>query len=245
VLLRTNMLHWRSQWFLEKHVITFSGFAGLDWEQVEELKGYYQEGIPMPHEHVCPWWMGFFLASPLRRIIQDPEKLLRPFINDGMRVLEIGPGMGFFTLPMARMVGATGKVIAVDVQRQMLDHLSTRAKKAGVADRIDDRLCKPDTLSINDLAGSIDFVLAIAVMHELPDRKTALREIHSALKTGGAMLMADPSSRFTEDELRETTEYAKTIGFGIEEAPAVRKSRGALLSRGEQYSARCNMMNLY
>lgn len=68
-------------------------------------------------------------------------------------------------------------------------------------------------------------------MHELPDRKTALREIHGALKTGGAMLMTDPSSRFSEDELRETTEYAKTIGFGIEEAPVVSKSRGALLRK--------------
>ena len=45
------------------------------------------------------------------------------------------------------------------------------------------------------------------------------------------MLMADPSSRFTEDELRETTEYAKSIGFGIEEAPVVSKSRGALLRK--------------
>lgn len=195
------------------------------------MKSFNQEGTPMPHEHVCPWWMGFFLASPLRRVIQNPEKLLKPFVNEKMSVLEIGPGMGFFTLPMARMVGAAGKIIAVDVQQQMLNHLSARAKKAGVADRIDGRLCKPDTLSINDLAGSIDFVLAIAVMHELPDRKSALREVHSALKTGGVMLMADPSSRFTEVELRETTEYAKTIGFGIEEAPVVRKSRGALLRK--------------
>lgn len=83
----------------------------------------------MHHEHVCPWWMGFFLASPLRRLIQNPEKLLKPFIKEGMHILEIGPGMGFFTLPMAHMVGPVGKIFAVDVQQQMLDHLSARAKK--------------------------------------------------------------------------------------------------------------------
>lgn len=175
--------------------------------------------------------MGFFLASPLRRLMQDPEKLVRPFVKEGMLILEIGPGMGFFTLPMARMVGTAGKVVAVDVQQRMLDHLSARARKASVADRIDCRLCRPDTLAISDLAGSVDFVLAIAVMHELPDRLAALQEIFSFLKTGGVMLMADPSSRFTEEDLRETTDYARTIGFGIEKAPYVRNSRGTLLRK--------------
>jgi ubiquinone/menaquinone biosynthesis C-methylase UbiE len=63
----------------------------------------------MPHEHVCPWWIGYLLASPLRRLVQKPEVILRPFLSNGMRVLEVGPGMGFFTLPMARMVGSAGR----------------------------------------------------------------------------------------------------------------------------------------
>ena len=61
---------------------------------------------------VCPWWAGYILASPLRRLIQDPRSLLAPYVHPGMTVLEPGPGMGFFTLELARLVGPAGRVIA-------------------------------------------------------------------------------------------------------------------------------------
>lgn len=64
---------------------------------------------------VCPWWVGYLLTSPIRKWFQDPQQILRPFVTEGMIALDIGPGMGFFTLPMARLVGRRGKVIAVDL----------------------------------------------------------------------------------------------------------------------------------
>ena len=51
-------------------------------------------------EWVCPWWLGYFLASPIRRWMQDPAKILAPHVREGMIVLEPGPGMGFFTLEL-------------------------------------------------------------------------------------------------------------------------------------------------
>lgn len=45
-------------------------------------------------KHVCPWWLGYLLASPLRRLLQDPAAIITPFVRDGMTVLEPGPGMG-------------------------------------------------------------------------------------------------------------------------------------------------------
>lgn len=63
-------------------------------------------------ERICPWWMGYLLLSPIRRWMQNPEKLLAPYIREGVTVLEPGPGMGFFTLPMARMTGESGRIIA-------------------------------------------------------------------------------------------------------------------------------------
>lgn len=65
---------------------------------------------------VCPWWLGYFLASPLRRWIEirDPEAFLRPYVKPGMTVFEPGPGMGFFTLPMANLVGPSGHIVAAD-----------------------------------------------------------------------------------------------------------------------------------
>ena len=118
---------------------------------------------------VCPWWLGYLLASPLRRLIQDPAKVLGPYVREGMTVLEPGPGMGFFTLELARLVGPTGRVLAVDIQPRMLAWLRRRAARAGLADRVDIRLVPPDTLGLADLAGSVDFTLAMAVVHELPD----------------------------------------------------------------------------
>jgi predicted methyltransferase len=63
------------------------------------------------HQHrVCPWWLGYLLASPLRRLRHDPSPILAPYLREGMTVLEPGPGMGFFTLELARRVGPSGRV---------------------------------------------------------------------------------------------------------------------------------------
>lgn len=83
---------------------------------------------------VCPWWLGYWLACPLRQYRQDPSKILAPYVREGMTVLEPGPGMGFFTLELARLVGATGRVVAVDIQRKMID-LKRRAAKAGLGNK--------------------------------------------------------------------------------------------------------------
>ena len=85
----------------------------------------------MSHK-VCPWWLGRLLASPARRLVHDPAAILPPFVTAGMTVLEPGPGMGFFTLELARLVGPRGKVVAVDVQPRMLSGLRRRAAKAGL-----------------------------------------------------------------------------------------------------------------
>jgi predicted methyltransferase len=82
---------------------------------------------------VCPWWIGYLLASPLRRWFgQDPAKILSPYVREAMTVLEPGPGMGFFTIPLARLVGPSGRVVTVDLQPKMIESLKRRASKAGV-----------------------------------------------------------------------------------------------------------------
>src|SRR5664280_1369404 len=96
-----------------------------------------------PHR-VCPWWLGYLLASPVRRIFQQPAQVLAGHVRPGMTVLEPGPGMGFFTLELARLAGGSGRVIAIDIQPRMLDVLRRRAAKAGVLDRVDARLAAPD-----------------------------------------------------------------------------------------------------
>jgi SAM-dependent methyltransferase len=117
-------------------------------------------------KHVCPAWVGYLLLNPLRRLFENPDKIFGRFVRPGMYILEPGCGMGYFTLPLARMVGPTGRVIAVDVQPKMLSALSRRARKAGLAERIDIRSAAADRLGIADLAGAVDFAALIHMVHE-------------------------------------------------------------------------------
>lgn len=178
---------------------------------------------------VCPWWMGYLLLGPLRRAFQDPARILTPYVRPGMTVLEPGPGMGFFTLELARLVGPSGRVVAIDIQSRMLDGLRRRAAKAGVADRVTTRLAQPDSLSVNDLAGQADFVFAFAVVHELPSARTFFADAAASLRPGGALLLAEPSGHVSADAFEDELRAAAAAGLTLRERPSIRSSRTALL----------------
>ena len=93
---------------------------------------------------VCPWWLGYFHIGPLRQWLQPAKKLLGPYIRPGMAVMDVGCGMGHFSLPMARMVGGDGRVVCVDIQQKMINSLRRRAKRAGLTARLDLRVCGAD-----------------------------------------------------------------------------------------------------
>lgn len=107
-------------------------------------------------EHVCPWWIGYILLSPLRRLSQNPLKILAPHVKPGMVALDVGCAMGFFSLDMAEMVGPEGKVVCVDLQPKMIKALVRRATKAGLKDRIDHRVCDKNGLGLEDLGEKVD-----------------------------------------------------------------------------------------
>jgi ubiquinone/menaquinone biosynthesis C-methylase UbiE len=179
-------------------------------------------------KHVCPWWIGYLLISPIRRWLQNPEKILSPYISEGMTVLDIGPGMGFFTLPAARMVGESGKVIAVDIQEKMLSTLRKRAEKAGLAGRIVTKVCEPDSLGVSE---PIDLCLAFNVVHEVPDPGVFLSQIKAVLKPTGQLLLAEPGGwHVSENDFRETLALAAAAGLKVVAEPRIRRSRVALLA---------------
>lgn len=76
---------------------------------------------------VCPPWVGYLLVNPVRKLLENPDKIMGRFVREGMVVLEPGCGMGYFTLPLARMVGQKGRVVAVDIEPKMLSMLARRA----------------------------------------------------------------------------------------------------------------------
>jgi len=177
-------------------------------------------------DHICPWWMGYVLANPLRRLIENPVKLLGPYVKPGMTVVEYGCGMGFFTLALARMVGPEGKVIAVDVQQKMLDGLQKRVKRARLADRVTPLLADSHGASISD---PVDFVAAIHVVHELPDTRAFFSRMREIMKPGAKLLMVEPGFHVSEEDFRASIAIAESAGFAVlEESSAGRRRRAVL-----------------
>jgi tRNA A58 N-methylase Trm61 len=180
---------------------------------------------------VCPWWLGYVLASPLRRLMQDPAAIVGRYVREGMTVLEPGPGMGFFTLELARRVGPTGRVIAVDVQPRMIAGLKRRLAKAGLAERADARLASEDSMGLQDLAGKVDFTLAMAVVHEMPSASRLFAEAAAAMKPGATLLLAEPFGHVKAEMFAEELQAAAEAGFTITDHPMVRRSQAALLRK--------------
>ena len=138
--------------------------------------------------------------------------------------------MGFFTLPLARRVGS-GRVVAVDVQPKMLKSLLQRATKAGVERRIETRLVRPESLSVEDLNGAVDFVLAVAVVHELPSAENFFREAAAALKSGGRLLLVEPAGHVSEAKFDEELRYARTAGLAERDRPTLKRCLAAVLAK--------------
>jgi SAM-dependent methyltransferase len=180
--------------------------------------------------HTCPWWLGYLLVTPLRRLVENPHARLAPYVREGMLVLEPGPAMGFFTLELARLVGPQGRVVAVDLQEKMLAALRRRAGRAGLAERIETRCCTPDDLGIGDLAGRFDLVVLFHMLHEVSDQNRFLQAIHAALKPGGGVLIVEPRGHVSVEAFQASLARATGIGFTIAEPPQGKKLR-ALLRR--------------
>jgi 2-polyprenyl-3-methyl-5-hydroxy-6-metoxy-1,4-benzoquinol methylase len=122
----------------------------------------------MSDRHICPWWLAYTFDNPLRRLIHNPLTILGEFVQNGMIVMDIGCGLGYFTLGLAEIVGNEGKVIAVDLQQEMLDTMLKRAAKKGVAHRIIPHRARPTAIGVTT---PVDFGLAFWMIHEVPDVK--------------------------------------------------------------------------
>ena len=179
------------------------------------------------HHGVCSWWIAYTFDNPLRRLIHHPPKLLGSYVKEGMTVMDMGCGMGYFSIGMARMVGSTGRVFAVDLQQKMLDVMERRVHRAGLADRILPHHCRGDDIGIEE---PVDFILAFWMVHEVPDQNRFFKQLKSLLAAEGKILIAEPRMHVTAVDLKKTLDIAQTCGLQCVARPAISLSHSALLA---------------
>ena len=161
----------------------------------------------------CPYGQRFFVEAPHPLITRDRlRQILEPQL--GERVLEIGPGTGYYTLDLAEWVGPDGAVEIFDIQQEMLDHTVERARELGISN-VHPMLGDARSLPYED--DSFDAAALTAVLGEIPDPDAALREINRVLKPGGRVivgeLFGDPHM-VTLSSLRRRAEAASLVFEG-------------------------------
>lgn len=161
---------------------------------------------------VCPVELAGGLDNRLRRFLQNPRRILKPYIKDGMTVLDFGCGPGFFTIEIAKMLQGGGKVIAADLQEGMLDIVRKKIKGTQLEEKIIIHKCEQDKIGVTE---TVDFILAYYVIHEVPDKEKLFKELYSLLKPGGKILIIEPKFHVSKKAFGKMTELMETEGLEI------------------------------
>ncbi len=198
---------WKALWILLMAV----GGLVLFW--LFPLKLLARLASRFGHSSPCPASLSWLVDNPLRHRYLGPA-LDRIGIQPGERVLELGPGPGTFTVGAARRVGAEGRLVAVDIQPEMIAQVDRRVQEAGLTN-VETHVANAYALPVED--GSVDRAFLITVLPEIPDRGRALAELHRVLRPGGVLSITeefyDPDYLF----LPETIRLVEAAGFRLEE----------------------------
>jgi len=182
-----------------------------------------------PCAGVCSWRHAWGLDNRIRKLVQNPYKIVGNYIEEGQTILDLGCGPGVFSLAMAEMVGETGKVISVDIQEEMLQILKRKSEQAGLGSRIIFHQSQPNKIGISE---KVDFVLAFYVVHEVPNIESFLREVAILLKPLGKLLIVEPKFHVSKSSFEETIRVAESVGLKPISWPKVFFSRAVLLRQG-------------
>jgi ubiquinone/menaquinone biosynthesis C-methylase UbiE len=178
---------------------------------------------------VCPVELSNSLDSKIRSWLQNPRKILNPYINKGMKVLDVGCGPGFFSIELAKMVGETGKVFSIDLQEGMLQKLRNKIQGTPLEEIIATIKCETDEIIVDE---KIDFILAFYMVHEVPNKKLLFETLKNILNYDGKMLIVEPKFfHVSKKEFNLTIKEAEQIGLISTQGPKLPFSFSALLKK--------------
>ena len=141
--------------------------------------------------------------------------------------MDVGCGMGYFTLELAELVGDNGQVIAVDLQQEMLDITLKRATKKGLEHRIILHRAAPTAIGFTT---PVDFVLAFWMVHETPDPEKFFAEIVSILKPAGKIVYTEPAFHVSDKKYHKILSAAQKSGLTKSQDLKIALSRATLLT---------------
>ncbi len=176
---------------------------------------------------VCPVEMAGSLDSKFRRWLQDPYKILTPYVKEGMKVLDIGCGPGFFSIEMAKIVGQKGKVIAADLQEGMLWKIKDKINGTELNKIIHLHKTEKDKLNVNE---KVDFALAFYMVHEVPNKENLFKELKNILVEKGKLLVVEPHFHVSKKDFEYTMSFAESIGFVVVQGFKLSIGRYAVLT---------------
>jgi len=180
------------------------------------------------NKEICPVERAGVLDNKIRKLFQNPNKILGSYIGKDMTVLDFGCGPGFFSIEMAKMLNDVGKVIAVDLQDGMLTKLKNKISGSFLEPKILLHKCSNDKIG---LLKPVDFVLAFYVIHEVPDQKKLFEELYSILKYDGKIFIAEPLFHVPKKSFEDMLEVSQKIGFQVVQKPNLFFSRAVLLKK--------------
>lgn len=180
---------------------------------------------------VCPWWLGYFLISPLRRWRQYPAKILNGYARTGMTA-QSRPRHGLFQAGLVAYGGTVWQRRGGGGSTQDACTPDAAGGRAGLLDRLDPRIASPESMPLTDVAASVDFTLAFAVVHEFPDAAHFFRQVSSASKPGASLLLAEPKGHVKLPKFERELNAAFETGFRPQSCPSVAACHATLLERG-------------
>jgi len=180
------------------------------------------------NNRVCPVELAGGLDNSIRRFLQNPQKILKPYIKEEMTVLDFGCGPGFFTIEIAKMLGGSGKVIAADLQDGMLEKVKNKIKGTRLEQIIRLHKCESDKIGI---AEEVDFILGFYVIHEVPDKKRLFEEFNSLLKQDGKILIIEPNFHVSKNAFNDMLGIMGNSGLKVIERPKSFMNRAVLAEK--------------